>query len=69
VILDERCRARVELGVDLAQAVADCDEAVDADPGNASCRDGRGWARLRLGKLQTSLDDFDRSLALRPAAA
>jgi predicted aspartyl protease/tetratricopeptide (TPR) repeat protein len=62
-----RCWARTELAVDLDKAISDCDEAVDADPGNASYRDSRGWAWLRLGKLTKSLDDFDRSLALRPA--
>ena len=64
-----RCWARAELGVDLDKALDDCDEAVDADPKNASYLDSRAWVYLRLGKLPKAKADFDRSLALRPEGA
>ena len=64
-----RCWARVELGIDLDKALDDCDEAVDADPKNASYLDSRAWVYLRLGKLPKAKADFDRSLAIRPEGA
>ncbi len=64
-----RCWARVELGLDLDKALDDCDEAVDADPKNASYLDSRAWVYLRLGKLQKSLADFDRGLAIQPTGS
>ena len=64
-----RCWTRVELGIELEKALDDCDEAVDADPKNASYLDSRGWVYLRLDKLPKAKADFDRSLAARPAGA
>jgi len=64
-----RCWARVELGIELDKALDDCDEAVDDDSKNASYLDSRAWLYLRLGKLQKSLADFNRGLAIRPTAA
>ena len=61
-----RCWARVELGIDLDQALDDCDRAIDADSKNASYLDSRAWVYLRQGKLKKSLADFDRGLAMRP---
>ena len=67
--LNARCWARAELNVDLDKAVDDCDDAVDADPKNASFLDSRAWVYLRLGKLKKSLADFDRGLAIKPDGA
>ena len=64
--LYDRCWARVELGVDLAKAVDDCDAAIDADSKNGAYLAGRAWARLRQGNPSKARTDFDRSLALRP---
>jgi tetratricopeptide (TPR) repeat protein len=64
-----RCWARVELGIELDKALDDCDEAVDADGKNASYLDSRAWVYLRLDKLQKALDNFDRSIAIRPNGA
>jgi tetratricopeptide (TPR) repeat protein/predicted aspartyl protease len=61
-----RCWARVELGIELDKALDDCDEAVDGDSKNASYLDSRAWVYLRLGKLQKSMADFNRGLAIRP---
>jgi tetratricopeptide (TPR) repeat protein len=64
-----RCWARVQLGIELDKALDDCDEAVDADPKNASYLDSRAWVYLRLDKLPKAKADFDRSLAARPEGA
>ena len=61
-----RCWARMALGIELDKALDDCDEAVDADPKNASYLDSRAWVYLRQGKLKKSLADFDRGLAIKP---
>jgi tetratricopeptide (TPR) repeat protein len=67
VALNNRCWARVMLGVELDQALDDCDDAVDSDPKNAGYLDSRGWVYLRLGKYQKALSDFDRSIEYRPS--
>jgi predicted aspartyl protease/tetratricopeptide (TPR) repeat protein len=64
-----RCWVRAELGLELDKALDDCDEAIDADPKNASYLDSRAWVQLRLGKFAKAKADFDRSLAIRPAGA
>ena len=68
-VLSDRCWARVESNVDLDKAFNDCDAAVDADSKNPVFLAGRGWARLRQDKSSKARDDFDRSLAIRPANA
>ena len=67
--LNNRCWARVLLGIDLQKALDDCDEAVDADPKSAARLDSRGWVHLGLGRLPKALADFDRSLAIDPKSA
>ncbi len=64
-----RCWARAELGIELDKALADCDEAIDANPKNASYLDSRAWVLLRQGKPRKSLADFDRGLAIKPDGA
>jgi tetratricopeptide (TPR) repeat protein/predicted aspartyl protease len=63
-----RCWNRAELGIELEQALDDCDAAVDTDPKNASFLDSRGWVYLRMGKLRKSLASFDRALAIQSDA-
>ena len=60
-----RCWARVEAGIELDKALADCDEAIDAEGRNASFLDSRAWVYLRMGKPQKALADFDRGLAIK----
>lgn len=69
VALNRRCWARVTLGVELEQALNDCNNAIDANPRNASYLDSRGWVWLRLGKYDKAVADFDRSIEYRPANA
>jgi tetratricopeptide (TPR) repeat protein len=67
--LNSRCWNRVQLNVELDQALEDCDDAVDLDSKNKSYLDSRAWVYLRMGKLQKSLSDFDRALAIDPKHA
>ncbi len=69
VALNRRCWARATLGVELEQALSDCDDAIDADTKNASYLDSRGWVYLRLGKFDNAVSDFDHSIEYRPANA
>ncbi len=66
---NSRCWARLEMGAELDQALADCDEAVDADSSNASFLDSRAWVYLRQGKLKKAMADFDRALVIKPGLA
>jgi len=67
--LNARCWSRVELGVELDKALADCDEAIDIDGKNASYLDSRAWTYLRMGKLKKALADFDRAIEINPKGA
>ncbi len=67
--LNSRCWARAMLGIELDQALKDCNDAIDADAKNAAYLDSRGWVHLRLGRYQRALADFDRALELRPGVA
>ena len=67
--LNARCWSRAELNIDLDKALDDCDDAVDADPKNASYLDSRAWVYLRQGKLKKALSDFDRSLGIHAEGA
>ena len=67
--LNSRCWLRVEMGTELDKALADCDDAVDADSRNASFLDSRAWVYLRQGKFKKSLADFDDALKITPESA
>jgi tetratricopeptide (TPR) repeat protein len=67
--LNARCWARAMLGIELDQALKDCNDAIDADAKNAAYLDSRGWVHLRLGSYRKALSDFDRSLELGPGVA
>jgi len=60
-----RCWERTTLDRDLALAMKDCEEALDAAPKNASYVDSRGWLWLRLGEPAKARADFDQAIALR----
>lgn len=61
-----RCWARALAGSDLDKALADCNAALKARPGNAPILDSRGVVRLRLGDLDRAIADFDSALTLDP---
>ena len=66
---NNRCWARVELGIELDKALDDCDKAVDADGKNAAYLDSRAWAFLRLGRWHRADSEFGRALAASPGLA
>ena len=69
VALNSRCWPRLLLGIELDDALDDCDDAVDSDSKNPAYLDSRGWVYLRLGKYKKALSDFDRSIEYRPESA
>ncbi|MBI5258085.1 MAG: aspartyl protease family protein [Burkholderiales bacterium] len=68
-VLNNRCWTRALLGIELDQAIDDCDRALDLKPKTAAYLDSRAWVRLRRGELGDALADFDRALDLRPDGA
>ena len=67
--LNSRCWARALLGTDLDKALADCNEALDAKPQQASYLDSRGLVLLRLGRLDKAMADYDAALKQNPKLA
>lgn len=64
-----RCWARMEANLELDNALADCDDAIDDDSDNASFRASRGWLQLRLNQPAKAKADFDRALKVNPGSA
>lgn len=61
-----RCFARVASNIELDQAKADCDEAIEREPDNADARSTRGWLQLRLNQPAKARADFDAAIKLHP---
>jgi len=68
-LLNERCWLRASSGGDLAMAMADCNAALQIDPGYAEALDSRGFVHLRRGEYAAARADYDAALKLRPDAA
>jgi tetratricopeptide (TPR) repeat protein len=64
--LNGRCRARARWGQELAQALADCDAALRARPGEAAFLDSRGLVHLRRAEYQKAIADYDAALGTEP---
>lgn len=60
------CRARADQGKDPAQAITDCDAALKLSRGDVGALIARGSARMKLGKLDQALADFDEAVAEDP---
>lgn len=67
--LNGRCWPRMMLGVELKQALDDCDEAVDRQPDKAAYLDSRGWVHLRRGEWREARSDFEHALTLHADGA
>ena len=63
--LGARCHARLMLGRQLDQALADCSLSLHFQPGDSDVTDDRGLLELRLGKLDPALADFDQVVHAR----
>ncbi len=68
-VLNGRCWARALLGTELDKALADCDDALEAKPRQASYLDSRGLVRLRQGQWAKALADYDEALKQNPQEA
>ena len=67
--LNTRCWDRALFGIDVEQAVADCDAALRHNRKVAEYLDSRGLAHLRLGQNDQAIEDYDAALALDPKIA
>jgi tetratricopeptide (TPR) repeat protein len=64
-VLAQRCRARATLGRELDKALADCDAALRRER-NPVYFETRGLVRLRQGRLQEAIEDYDTALRASP---
>jgi tetratricopeptide (TPR) repeat protein/predicted aspartyl protease len=65
--LNARCRARALNNIELHGALDDCNDALRLNS-SAGYYDSRGLVNLRLGNYAKSIDDYTRSLKMRPDA-
>jgi tetratricopeptide (TPR) repeat protein len=66
---NNRCWARAIAGRELPLAVTDCTEALRITPNDANFMDSRGFAYLRLSRLDDALADYDEALRRKPNLA
>ncbi len=52
--------------LNLDQALADCDAALQVEPRNAAILDSRGFVQMRMGRFKDSVADYDKALGIRP---
>jgi tetratricopeptide (TPR) repeat protein len=64
--LNERCWERAIAGREQPLAVTDCTEALRIAPNDANIMDSRGFAYLRLSRLDDAVADYDEALKLNP---
>jgi tetratricopeptide (TPR) repeat protein/predicted aspartyl protease len=72
--LNGRCWSRALLGTEVERAIDDCNDALRRTDKKdaawyAARLDSRGFAYLRMGKIEKALRDFDDSLKLNPKNA
>jgi tetratricopeptide (TPR) repeat protein/predicted aspartyl protease len=67
--LGARCQARLMLGRQLDQALADCSLAVRYQPGDSEVLTSRGLVELRLGQLDPAIADLGAVVRMQPKAA
>jgi len=65
---DARCQARAQANIELDQALADCNMAINLAP-VSTLYGSRGLVYLRMGRLQDALADYDRACASPPLSA
>ena len=68
-LLNERCWIRAIAGIQLEEALADCDRAIAAEPGSAAILDSRAMVKLRLGRIDDAVTDATAALAESPMLA
>jgi tetratricopeptide (TPR) repeat protein len=68
-LLSQRCWLRTLLNRDLEKAIADCSLALEYNVGYAEAAHNRGFARLRLGRLDEAISDFNDLISWEPLRA
>ena len=61
-----RCWAGVVVAKQLQRALSDCDQALRIDPQDIRARDNRGFAYLKLGRLDDAIESFNAALKIDP---
>jgi tetratricopeptide (TPR) repeat protein len=64
--LHHRCWVRALLGRELAQALADCNEAARLRPGDAKIVSARALTLLKMKRFQDAIAGYDDALKLEP---
>lgn len=67
--LNALCWTSATAGVDLDQALADCDAALKLEPTSPQILDSRGFVLMRLGRNDEAITALSAALALRPDLA
>jgi tetratricopeptide (TPR) repeat protein len=67
--LNARCWARAWWGLELQQALADCNAALKLSPNTAAYLDSRGLVYLRQNQYDKAIADYDAALRVQPANA
>ena len=68
-VRNSRCWVRALLGIELRDALKDCNEAVSGLSEKAAPLESRGLVYLRMGELDKALDDYNQALAINPKLA
>ena len=68
-LLNMRCWTRATSNIELEQALADCNEALEVDPENLPATDSRGFVKLRLGRYDEAIADFSDAVKWEPKQA
>ena len=69
VSLNYCCWARVIIGQQLQQALLDCNESLRIRPNDAYTLGSRGFAYLKLGRLDNAIVDFNAALKINSKLA
>jgi tetratricopeptide (TPR) repeat protein len=68
-LLNNICWTQAVAGVDLEQALADCDAALARQPAVAGFLDSRGLVLLHLGRTAEALEVYEQALVIQPRQA
>lgn len=65
-LMNLRCWSKGISGLELDTAVADCDRALEANPGRAEILDSKAFVYYRMGKYQDALLIYNAALDAKP---
>lgn len=63
---NNRCWTKVIIAKQLEQALSDCDAALRINPQNILALENRGFAYLKLGRLDDAIESFNAALKVEP---